>query len=269
MPRMIAYLCNDDNLTPVAVRSVQASVDLPATAQSGGFGFGWLQEGRSLLRTTPKPAPGSPALLDLMADIRSRAIVAHVRDAADGEAETLDLQPFRFRQWVVAHAGEDVGHPQTRQQLLSGVPDFVAANVKGTSASEIFGHMFLGQLHRAGLLDGPVDAARCAGALAQMLRDVQVEAAVGQIAALAVTDRALVAGSIGRPLYYREIRGLSQVREEPLFAGHKPRPTVHPTFKGVFVTDAPVEGEEWRVVPDGHVMWVDRQWAVRFAPVAG
>lgn len=269
MPRLIAYLCNDDSLTPVALRAMQGSLELPPTAESGGFGLGWLQDGRSLLRTTPKPAPSSPALLDLMSDIRARALIGYVRDVSDGTVDTLNLQPFRMRRWVFAHGGEEAELAQTHQQLLGDVAKFVAGNIKGTSSAEVFGHVFLGELHARNLLDSAPDAAgQCANALATAIRKIQIGAAIADLGAIAVSDRMLIAGAVGHPLHYREMRGLSQMKEEPLFAGHKPKPTSHPTFKAVFVTDGPTMGDEWKVVPDGHVMWLDRDWTVKFAPIA-
>lgn len=268
MPRMIAYLCNDDNLTPVALRLVRDSIELPPTGESSGFGFGWIQEGRSLLRTTPKPSRSSGALLDLMADLRTRASIGAVRDASEGPADPLALQPFRFRRWVFAHAGEDAGLAETHQQLLAEVPGFVSGNIKGTSSSEVFGHVFLGELHGENLLDTRIDPEGCAAALAAAIRKIQIGAAVADLGIVAVSDRTLVAGAIGHPLYYREVRGLSHFKEEPLFAGHKPRPSSHPSFKAIFVTDAAVDGEEWKLLPDGHVMWLDRDWNVAFVPVA-
>lgn len=268
MARLIAYLCNDDNLTPVALRGIRDGVQLPTTGESSGFGFGWLQDGRSLLRTTPKPAPASPALLDMMADIRARSLVGYVRDPSDEAADTLNLQPFRFRRWVFAHGGEDAGLTDTHEQLLSSVPGFVAGNVKGTTSSEVFGHIFLGRLHEHNLLDGRIDRHGCATALIEAVRTIQMEAAVADLGVVAVSDRMIVAGGIGHPMHYLEVRGLSHTREEPLFAGHKPKPTSHPTFKAVFVTDAPTDGEDWQEVPDGHVLWVDRDWNVHFEPIA-
>ncbi len=268
MSRLIGYVCNDDSLMPVALRLIQESVELPPTAKSGGFGLGWLKEGRSLLRTTPKPAPSSPALLDLMADIRARALIACVRDRRE-VVDTLDQQPFRLRRWVFAHGGEDAGLPATHQQLLADVPRFVSSNVKGTTSSEVFGHVFLNELHRRNLLDAEADAAgQCAAALAAAIRTIQVGAAVADFAAISISARLLIAGALGHALHFREVRGLSQTKELPLFAGHKPRPTSHPTFKALFVTDAPVRGPEWQEVPDGHVLWLERDWTARFLPIA-
>lgn len=269
MARLIALLCNDDSLTPLAVRGLRESVDFPSTQEASGFGYGWIQDGRSLLRTTPKPGSGTPDFMDLMADIPARAIVGHIREPDGGSSPTLDLQPFRFRKWVFAHVGEQPELEQTRGRLLESVPDFIQGNIKGSTSSEVFGHRFLSELYSSGLLDkGRTSPERCAEGLAETIRAVQIEAAVAEFAAVAVTERSMVAGSIGRQLYYREVRGLQDSREQPLFAGHKPKQTSYPSFKGVWVTDSPTDASDWEALPDGHVLSVGSGWDIQIARVS-
>lgn len=267
MPRMIAYLCNDDSLTPVALRQAKASLDVLSPADSGGFGFGWLQGGRSLLRTTPRPGKGSAELLDLMADLRTRSCVGVIRDPEQGHVDPLDMQPFRFRRWLFAHTGEQVELPEIHAELLQDVPGFVASNIKGTTSAEVFGHLFLSELHSRNLLESRVDREACSEALAEAIRKIQIGVAVAKFAGLAVSERTLIAGGIGHELHYREFRGISQL-EEPLFAGHKPKSTDHPSFKAILVTNAPTNTDDWVPIPDGQLLWIDRHWDVHFTPVS-
>jgi len=266
MPRMIAYLGNDDSLTPVAVQSLRDSLDFPPTSESSGFGFGWIQDGRSLLRTNPKPGAAGPDFVGLMADIPSRSIVGHLRGSDEEGVDALDLQPFRFRRWVFAHVGEEPELEQTRAELLETVPEFIRGNVKGGRGSEVLGHLFLGELHRGDLLErGRTRPQACAEALFETMSRVQVEAAIAEFSFVAVTERGIVAGGLGRPLYFRQIRGLDQLREQPLFAGHHPKPVRHPSFKAVVVTDSAVtEDDGWSEIEDGRVLFVDTDWNVDF-----
>lgn len=267
MPRLIAYLCNDDSLTPVAVRAVGESLAFPSTPDSAGFGFGWIQDGRSLLRTNPKPAPSAPAFEDLFGDIPSRAIIGHIHDGEDEVGSNHDLQPFRFRKWVVAHAGEEPD-ADTLEPLRMSIPKFIRGNIKGGTAAEVFGHVFLAELHAEKLLEkGRSNPQGCARAMARTIQRVQVEAAVASFAGLAVTERGIIVGTIGRELQYRVMRGVDELNEEPLFAGHKPRPVHHSAFKAVVVSDAVDDDEEWEPLPDRQVLWVDRDWELNFMAV--
>ncbi len=268
MPRLIAYLCNNDSLTPVAARAVASTLDFPDTADASGFGFGWIQDGRSLLRTNPKPTPSTPPFVDLFGDIPSRAIIGHIHGVDEPVGSNYDLQPFRFRKWVVAHAGEQPS-PETLEPIRESIPKFIRGNLKGTVAAEVFGHTFLAELHSDKLLDkGRTNRRGCAEAMARTIRRVQVEAAVASFNGVAVTDRGVVAGTIGRELYYRQLRGVDDVAEEPLFAGHDPRPKHHAAFKAVLVSDAVTEDQDaWEPIPDRHVLWVKRDWTLQFLPV--
>ena len=68
MAKLIGFLCNDDSLTATAFGAMRAEMAFPQATVSPGFGFGWIQDGRTLLRTHPKPAAGSPDLVSLASD---------------------------------------------------------------------------------------------------------------------------------------------------------------------------------------------------------
>lgn len=265
MAKLIGFLCNDDSLTATAIGAMRTEIAFPQTTESPGFGFGWIQDGRTLLRTHPKPSGGSPDLVSLLSDIHSRALVAHVRDAQDEPVSALELQPFRFRRWVVARAGDEL--TEHKAALLDGVPGFVRSNIKGPSSDETLCHLFLAELHRRDLLEkGRTNPRGCAEALSRTMERVQSFADDVAFSAVAVTERVLVAARLERPLYYRNVRGISHMREQPLFAGHNPKPVRHPSFKAIFVTDAVVDAEAagWLEIPQGAVLYVDADWNVRF-----
>ncbi len=264
MTRLIAYICNNDSLNSVAVEALAPSLDVWPDEKPPGFGFGWIQDGRSLLRTTPKPSDGMPSLTGMLGDIRTRSFVAHVLEPGQQPAPALDLQPFRFRKWVCAHTGEVPEVDDARRELLETIPSFIRTNVKGDSGSEILCHMFLSELHgRSVLEDGRRDPRAAAEALHATMTRLQSEAAIAEFALVAVTERGLLAGAFGSDLFYREQRGLEE-KEAPLFAGHSPRPIQHPSFKSVTVTNAPnPDAEGWTKIPDGKVLFV-RDWTVEF-----
>lgn len=269
MSRLVAFTCNDHSLTPVAVRVAAASLDIPDVDETSGFGFGWIQDGRTLLRTHPRPTAGAPQFLDLMADIPARSIIGHYRDFDEGSASTRDMQPFRFRSWVVAHAGEAPETDASQTRLLAAVPEFVRGNVKGTSGAEVAGHLFLGRLYEAGLLDQARTApARVADVMGASLRELSIQAAVVSASLVGVTERMLVAATLGRPLYYRLQLGISRDSEKPLFAGHTPKAVNHPTFKALVVTDSPDDVGAWEEVPDAHSLTIDRDWNLLIRPIA-
>jgi hypothetical protein len=149
------------------------------------------------------------------------------------------------------------------------VPEFISSNIKGESGEELMFHQFLTELHHAGQLGkGQADARVCADSLASAIRGAQSHA-LAEYASVAVSERVVLFASVGVPLYYREVRGLTESREKPLFAGHRPKPIEHPSFKAFMVVECDESpGDSWTAAPDGQVGWVGRDWKLRFRPVA-
>ncbi len=269
MFRLLAYICNDATLNATFFEQGLVDLDIEEIDAQAGLGLGWVQDGRSLLRTTPRPSATSLRLAATLGDIPARSLVAHHRDPTLDPVDTLDLQPFRYRRWVYAHAGELPASAELRNDLSASIPQFIAGNVKGESGEELMFHHFLTALHRRGQLgDGTPSGAVCADALAESIRGVQ-EQALAQYSAVAVSERLLLFASIGVPLFYREVRGLREDRDKPLFAGHRPKPLEHSSFKACMVVQSDeAPGPEWTQAPDGQVGWVGRDWELRFRAIA-
>lgn len=268
MSRLLAYMGNDDNLTWLALRGLVDELRLDAVAESSGVGLGWLQDGRSLLRNNPRPGADSPSFSDLMADIHSRSILGYMRDGGLEPVEPLELQPFRFRKWIFGQTGERPADAEIRASLLDAVPTFIRGNIKGRAFSEVVFHRFLSELHARNVLEqGRNNPRACADAMARTMREVESGAAVADLCTLAATERAVVAGRLGAALHYREIRGLTAAAAEPLFAGHRPKAVEHPSFKAIVVCNGAPVGDDWKEIPDRHVLWVDRSWSTQLLPI--
>lgn len=267
MFRLLGYLCNDATLNAAFFKHGLEHLEIDAVDVSSGLGLGWVQDGRSLLRTMPRPSRSSATLEAMLGDIPARSLIAHSRDTSDEPAATLDLQPFRYRRWVYAHAGELPASKELRSELLGNVPEFIAGNVKGDSGEEIMFHLFVAKLHEESQLDGHTHGERCAAAMAHAVVDAQ-QVALASYAGIAVSERLMVFASAGVPVWYREVRGLSEAREKPLFAGHRPKPIDHASFKALMVVQADDSpGESWERAPDGQVGWMERDWKLRFRDI--
>jgi glutamine amidotransferase len=268
MFRLLGYICNDATLNATFFEQGLVDLELDEVDVRGGLGLGWVQDGRSLLRTTPRPNDAKARLGAMLGDIPARSLVAHHRSSDADPVDTLDLQPFRYRRWVFAHAGEVPASDELREALVEPVPEFISGNIKGESGEEVMFHRFLTALHRNGQLgNGQVDARLCADALASAARSAH-EQALATYAGVGVSERLLVFASVGVPMWYREVRGLREDRDKPLFAGHRPKPVEHSSFKALLVVQADESpGEAWTAVPDGQVGWVGRDWELRFRPI--
>lgn len=273
MSQVFGYLCSDDSLTAEVMRQYGAPLSQVRPEDRMGLGIGWLQDGRSLLRKHPERQAATVEVPQLLADIPTRALVGHIRHRDMGRAEALQLQPFRFRDWVWAQRGTKEAPEAVYEALLASVPDHVKRNIRGTSAAELLFHIFYtkveAELSRTAQNDWPTLFATKMAETVRRLERLSAEEGgeeLDSLLALAVTDRYMVAGRLGAPLYYRVVEGIEEPGEEPLFAGHRPRRVKHDRFRAVLVANH-VDEPGWEEVPDRHVMWVDADWNIGFLEV--
>lgn len=277
MSRIVGYICSDDSLTHVVMDQIAREVDAFNETETAGRGFGWIQEGRSLLRKQPREQGSGVTLASLMSDIPSRAVVGHERESSESSVDTLELQPFSFRTWVYAQAGGVEALKSLSEEIRAEIPDHIRRNIKGETLEELCFHRFLTVLSERGELELTKKRARSgAAALARSIRSLESllegrEDSDGRLGAnlVTVTDRLLLAARTQGSMYYRSFHGIEEPGEEPLFAGHRPQPEEHPHFKAVLITnelDAP-PNEHWELLEAQQVLWVDEDWSVQVADI--
>ena len=263
MSRLIAYACNNDSLTQAALKAFGAELDLDSLTAPSGVGIGWVQGDRSLLRTNPKPLKPAPSILHLMSDVPGRATIGYVRDGSLGVVRAVNLQPFRFQRWVYAHVGGVSGAEALRARL----PEHILRNIKGDSASEVIFHALVDELRRSDLLKKtPIRPQAVVTTLAEAVSEMESQGAVENLQIVLGTYRRIFAIRLGAPLYVRVIRGL-EVKEEPIFAGHRPKAKKYSTFRAMLIVNGP-RPVGWEEVPDRRVVWLDDAWNLRFEPIA-
>lgn len=221
-----------------------------------------------MLRTNPQPTDTGAAVLALLGDVPNRAVIACIRDGGLPRVDANNLQPHRFRAWVYAHDGETPESAGVRQDLLDAIPQFIRGNIKGTQASEILFHHLLGSLHRDDALElKPFDPGAAAAAIAAAVGKIQHEGALASYSAILAGERDTFAVRLGPPMWYRAIHGLEVIEEEPMFAGHRPKTTQHPSFRAVMMVNGDRPGEDWLEVPDRSVAYIGADWELACQPV--
>lgn len=268
MSQLIGYICSDDSLTPSVVHAVRGEIE--SLDDYEALGFGWVQENRSLLRKHPSQGSNGVSALSLLSDLPARAIVGYTESEQPDSSDTLDLQPFRYRNWVDAHEDNAESFGGYRDEILEEIPDHIRRNIQGNNRAEVAFHRFLASVNEHGQLDRQrVEGTKVARAMAQTAEELEARALEHgldefEMRSVSVSTRFLVAVRIGEPLYIRTFDGIQEPGEEPLFAGHRPRPVEHPHFNGVLVVSGrQPNGEDWVEVPDRHVMWVGGDWDVQ------
>lgn len=212
MSRLFAYMGNDQERVKCALYPARLSLVADGAAKDSfdAWGLGFYQGGEVLLQRRPKPPTEPVDFYALVKDLRTDAIVGHVRQGTVGKAKNENTHPFRFRGWLFAHHGTVPNFDNVRDELLGATPDFLRRNIRGQTDSEHLFHVMLAFLHDAGKLDDPNistaqlrDAVR--GALSLVEKAAGKAATAGMECALALTNgRILVATRHGAPVYLQE-----------------------------------------------------------------
>lgn len=247
MTQIFGYICSDRNVTGDLFKALHDELPLYSTHDSAGFGLGWIQEDRSLLRTHPKPTPSTPSLLHLLTDLPSRVMVATVRKPGDSSVSSQDLPPFRFRRWV--WASTEAGRAST-----VGLPDYIRQNIHGRSAAETVFHAVLRELHAGDGVDNPlIEDSHVASAIHRAVHGLDSVPTL-----LLATGKRMFGLAGTEPLFYKLYQGY-ELFEEPAFAGHKPKPRQLPAFRATVLTNVapPAAHAGWLEVPAGRVICLD------------
>ena len=122
-----------------------------------GWGIGWYEDGRPVLRRGLLPAHEDEAFLDAAGAARSAVVVAHVRDASVGPVTEENTHPFRFRRWLFAHNGTVArwkSNPRVRAAIHAEIDPDLRAEARGETDSERCFLLFLSRLRARAPLDG-------------------------------------------------------------------------------------------------------------------
>lgn len=121
-----------------------------------GWGLGFYQGGEVLMRRRPLDDRPEIDMAKAAADVRTDALLGHVRTATVGALRTENTHPFRYRQWLFALTGTISSYDSVRDRLLQTVPEFLRAGIRGDTDAEVAFHVFLSFLHDQGRLNDEV-----------------------------------------------------------------------------------------------------------------
>lgn len=266
MTRMIGYFANQTDRTRCALTVEDPSLAFGAE-RVDGWGVGSYQFGEVLLRKRPTDPREAVRLLDVIRDLRTGCLVAHVRTATVGARSLDNTHPFRHHQWLFAHTGTLPRFAELRRALLDEIPEHITRTLRGDTDSEVLFSLFLSSVYRTGLLDDPDLDRRVIMDSLSDAADV-IDRVCGPEAGLNLVvthGRAMVALRRGGPMSYvrrHGIRDCAVCRKAPEITGREPRRVDHETLRYVVIAgDAEVSAPGWHAVPEsprGTFLAVDR-----------
>ena len=269
MTYLFGSVCNDPERLVAALRPAQAALIAPSAPC--GWGLAFYQGGEVLLQRHPKPLHRELDLYAALRDkqLRTEAVIGQVREPAAGEVKLEDTPPFRFRSWVFGMIGAPPHFEEVRAQVQSHMPDFLARNVRGTSAPEMTFHLFLAFLHDSGKLDDPnVRPGDVAAALRATYASLQQF--VGEdpgIDVIVTNGRSLLAARSGAPMWVYFAKGMPPEAAE---AERRPRTERGEHTRVYLVAAGPgtaPDGPAWEELPKGHVLTLSRDFERQIIPL--
>jgi glutamine amidotransferase len=226
-----------------------------------GWGVGFIQGGEVLLKRRPLDDSQTLTMADMMSDVRSDILIAHIRHATVGSLRTDNTHPFRYRHWMFADTGTVEQFTEVRTQLYETLPSFLRRSLRGDTDSELLFHLFLSFLHDSGKLDRPVvpinDAFSALKSSLGLLDRIGRDAGLGasRLNIMLTTHDYLIAAHRGAPMAYRVLTGRDDF--EPLYAEEGPgklrMPDLEPCRLSAVASDFDEDKfpTEWTAVPEG------------------
>lgn len=236
MARLVGFIANRPDLCNRFAAYEQSILSTHNDEESPwGWGVGFFQSGDVLLKRRPLDERNDLAVAEMIADVRSDLLIAHVRRATVGALRAANTHPFRYRHWLCADTGTVDGFGQLREQLYDSLPSFLRRAVRGDTDSELLFHLFLSFLHDAGKLDRlvvpPEDCCSSLRAslalLDRMGQDQGLQAS--QLNIMVATHDYLVAVHRGARMGYRMLAGRADF--EPLYDERGPEKLLMPDLE--------------------------------------
>ena len=262
MARLIGFIANRPDLCNRFAEHERDTLQTrrESDAIQWGWGVGFFQSGEILLKRRPLDDRRELDVANMIADVRSDILVAHIRHATIGSLRTDNTHPFRYRHWMFADTGTVDGFGDVRPRLHDTLPRFLQRSLRGDTDSELLFHLFLSFLHDAGKLDHPAvptqDVFTALRSSLALLDRIGREAGMNnsRLNILVATPEYLVAAHRGKAMGYRVLRGRDDF--EPLFAEEGPSklrmPDLEPCRLSVVASDFDNDRvpSDWIEVPD-------------------
>ena len=251
-PGALPGVAGGSDKTPVPGEATEGPPAAPPAAQSARWGIGFYVGGEPLLqRWSDETGRGLSAVLDL----RSDNLIAHARAVSGRDAATLTStaeSPFRFRRFILSVQGNLDALARESAARAAELPDFLRAQLRGTSNAEALLFQFLHRLHEADpsyLIRPDLPAEVAVAALGQVLHAAGAPSEAGapaQHAALSNGQWLIIARRGPQPMWYRALVGLGGDEDD---------------FRAIFaVADASLDGRSGdsglSEIPDNYALMV-------------
>lgn len=133
MCRLFGLIANKE--VDIRFSFIQASPSFQSLGQANpdGWGIGWYEKNKPVVKKDPIPAHVSDTALRVAENINSRIIVSHVRKATTGVRSKKNCHPFSSGDWLFAHNG-----CIDRNSLIKCLEEPFKMAISGETDSEVY-----------------------------------------------------------------------------------------------------------------------------------
>lgn len=232
-----------------------------------GWGVAYYVEGAPHVMKSPTTALGDALFHRVSGVVASETVLAHVRQATQGENSVLNCHPFQHGRWTFAHNGDIPNFSDVREELLRLVLPRYRRYVLGDTDSELLFYVFLSHLTDSGhaaeaSVASVVEALRTT---TNRVREVCDRGGARALLTFIVTDGVLMAAMHGgKQLYYSTHKRQCADRDTcPHLSVVCENPTTTGFANHVIFSSEELSGENvWSSMREGDVLAVDRHLRV-------
>lgn len=267
MSQLVALFTSDAALVRCELDRVRPQVVLGGPGEAVGVGA-W-QDDQVVQRQYGVGVPTDAA----WEAAESEVVLLASRALSVGQGVEETAQPFRFRHWFFAAAGELERGNAVRERLVRELPEFLQGTLRGRAWEEAAFARFLAELRALGRIEDPaLDAATAAAKLDATARAVeQLSSAVGVarkpgFALAASNGRVLVATRRGgQALSWALLEGRAECARHAAGPDARDAETLardHRRRRSVVIASHVAATEGWQPLADGATLAVDRRLSV-------
>lgn len=233
-----------------------------------GWGVAFYVDGSPHVTRSPMTALSDALFHRVSGVVAAETVLAHVRQATQGNNNVLNCHPFQYGRWVGAHNGDIPNLDKKRTELLLEIAPRLRRFVLGDTDSEIIFFQFLSRLSEYGPLGGTHAIADVVAALRATLcavRELCDDADHKSLLTFMITDgQCLVAVQDGKPLFYSTHKGRCPERDScPNLSQECEAPSQTGFVNHFIVSSEKLQGDNvWVELRPGDIMAVDHRMQV-------
>lgn len=234
-----------------------------------GWGVAYYVDGAPHLTKSATGALDSTLFRRVSGLVSSETVVAHIRQATQGNLSVLNSHPFQYGRWVMAHNGDIPDFQEVRAELEAAIAPRLRRFILGDTDSERVFFLFLNELCQFGPLGGNFTVEEVMTALEQAVTRIRAicdgrPGKKASLLSLIVTNGSvLLALHGGKELFYSTYKTRCADRDTcPSLKPECENATENGFVSHLIVSSEPLLGDNvWLPLSEGDLIGVD--WRMR------